>query len=673
MKTLLLTLALACTANLVSAAPPNLVLIFCDDLGYGDLSCYGSEKNPTPAIDALAEQGMRFTQFYSSSPVCTPSRASLMTGCYAQRVGMQEDATGHWVLIPRSRRGLDPKEVTFAEALKAEGYATACIGKWHLGDQPEHLPTRHGFDRYFGIPYSNDMQHKGRGDPPLPLMDNETVIEAPVDQVTLTRRYTQETINFIEEHRDRPFFVYLPHTFPHLPLFATKPFLEKSNNGVYGASVLEIDHSTRQIVTALNRLGLSENTLVIFTSDNGSNGRNGGSNAPLAGSKGGTMEGGMRVPFIAKWPDRIPAGKTCDELATMMDIFPTFLRQVRGTPWQSSRPIDGKDITDLLTGAPGAKTPHEAFYYYRRNQLQAVRSGDWKLHLPLDKTYPTWSSNQKTGKGRAGKLINLAQDLKESTDVSAQHPEVVTRLTALAQQATQAFGAPGARGSAQRKPRDIDDPQPQVLPTGDVLFDGTSLDAWEFPEGSWSIDKDGALTCHMQEVTDKKGNKRIRGRGYIWSNATYGNFDLTLEYKLSAGANSGVFYRCDKSDPVQNGLELQLMDNEGFQKTHGVKDARKLNGSFYDAQAPASDPSRPVGDWNHLRMRCMGPEIKFWINGIPVIAVDIDDWSEAGKNPNGSTNKFKRPLRNFPRSGHIGFQNHGQKVWFKNIRIRSLD
>ena len=202
------------------AKPPNLILIFCDDLGYGDLSCYGGKRQVTPAIDRIAREGIRFTNFYSSSPVCTPSRASLMTGCYAQRVGMQEDFTGHWVLIPRSRRGLDPGEVTLAEALKQEGYATACIGKWHLGDQPEHLPTRHGFDRYFGIPYSNDMQHSKRGDPPLPLLDQEKVVDAPVDQATLTRRYTDQVIAFLEENKDHPFFVYLPHTFPHLPLFA---------------------------------------------------------------------------------------------------------------------------------------------------------------------------------------------------------------------------------------------------------------------------------------------------------------------------------------------------------------------------------------------------------------------------------------------------------------------
>ena len=267
------------------SAAPNYVLIFCDDLGYGDLGCYGSKQNRTPRIDQLAREGMRFTDFYSSSPVCTPSRASLMTGCYARRVGMHEDFTGHWVLIPRSRRGLSPNELTLPEALKAEGYTTACIGKWHLGDQPPHLPTAHGFDEYYGIPYSNDMASKRRGDPPLPLVKQNNVIEAPANQATLTQRYTREAVNFIERNRKRPFLLYLPHTFPHLPLFASKDFHGKSANGRYGDSVEEIDWSTGQILNALEKHGLEKNTLVIFTSDNGGHGKI-TSHLPLRGKQG---------------------------------------------------------------------------------------------------------------------------------------------------------------------------------------------------------------------------------------------------------------------------------------------------------------------------------------------------------------------------------------------------
>jgi arylsulfatase A len=266
-----------------------------------------------------------------------------MTGCYARRVGMHEDATGHWVLIPRSRRGLNTDELTLPEALKAKGYATACIGKWHLGDQPQHLPTEHGFDFYYGIPYSNDMQSKGRGDPPLPLVEDKVVIEAPAAQATLTKRYTEQAVKFIEKNRKQPFFLYLPHTFPHLPLFASPDFHGKSANGRYGDSVEEIDWSTGQILDCLERLDLAKNTLVIFTSDNGSNGRNGGSNSPLSGAKGSTMEGGMRVPMIARWPGRIAAGTTCSELATTMDFLPTFCG-LSGAKLPTKE-IDGRDIT----------------------------------------------------------------------------------------------------------------------------------------------------------------------------------------------------------------------------------------------------------------------------------------------------------------------------------------
>lgn len=434
--------------NHASERPPNFVLIFCDDLGYGDLGCYGSTKNRTPHIDRLASGGMRFTDFYSSSPVCTPSRASLMTGCYPRRVGLHEDATGHWVLIPRSRRGLHPNEITIAEILKRAGYATACIGKWHLGDQPEHLPTRHGFDHYFGLPYSNDMQDRRRGDPPLPLVRQEEVVEAPADQATLTMRYTEEAVAFIERHRGHPFFLYLPHTFPHLPLHASEPFLDKSANGRYGDAVEEIDASTGAILECLERLGLAKDTLVIFTSDNGSNGRNGGSNAPLAGSKGSTMEGGMRVPMIARWPGHVPANSVCRELSTTMDVLPTFAALARGEPGEALR--DGYDIRSLLFDEPDARTPYEALFYYRRRQLQAVRMGEWKYHLPLDAIHPNWTSPEPTREGRKGKLVNLSEDLQERVDRSEEHPEIVRRMEALARSAVARLGTDDRQGKEQR-------------------------------------------------------------------------------------------------------------------------------------------------------------------------------------------------------------------------------
>ncbi|MFT5130140.1 MAG: arylsulfatase A [Rhodothermales bacterium] len=456
-RNLALFVLLLCSAW---AAPPNFILIFCDDLGYGDLGCYGSTKNRTPRIDQLAKQGMRFTDFYSSSPVCTPSRSSLLTGCYARRVGMHEDATGHWVLIPRSRRGMAANEITIPEALKTQGYTSACIGKWHLGDQPTHLPTAHGFDSYFGIPYSNDMQSKGRGDPPLPLVRDSSVIEAPADQSTLTKRYTEGAIAFIEKNRETPFFLYLPHTFPHLPLFASPDFRGKSANGRYGDSIEEIDWSTGQILDALDRLKLAENTVVIFTSDNGSNGRNGGSNAPLSGSKGSCSEGGMRVPMIARLPGRIPAGSECSALTSTMDMLPTFTALAGAKLPAAKR--DGHDITSLFT-AKSAESPYEVFYYYRRRQLQAVRSGDWKYYFPLDDTHPKWTTAIPTGPGRKAKLVNLASDLQEKRDVTAAHPEVVARMHAFADSAIADLGNDAQAGAGQRPAYDLETSSPLTL------------------------------------------------------------------------------------------------------------------------------------------------------------------------------------------------------------------
>ena len=460
MRTILLTL-FGVWAMHAAAAAPNYVLIFCDDLGYGDLGCYGSTKNRTPRIDAMAKEGMRFTSFLSSSPVCTPSRASLLTGCYARRVGMHEDFTGHWVLIPRSRRGMHANEWTLPEMLKAKGYATACIGKWHLGDQLPHLPTAHGFDEYYGIPYSNDMASARRGDPPLPLVQDTKVIEAPANQATLTKRYTREAIQFIERNKSKPFFLYLPHTFPHLPLFASKEFHGKSANGRYGDSVEEIDWSTGKILDVLKQHGLDKNTLVIFTSDNGSNGRNGGSNAPLSGSKGGTMEGGMRVPMIARWPGRIPAGSKCNELSSTMDFLPTLAALSGGL--LSANKIDGHDITPLLTGTKGAASPYEVFYYYRRRQLQAVRWGDWKWHLPLGNTFPNWTTANQKGRGRPGKLVNLKTDLAEKVDVTAANPKVIIKMRELVAQAEATLGNEDRQGKEQRPATILKNSKPMML------------------------------------------------------------------------------------------------------------------------------------------------------------------------------------------------------------------
>jgi len=427
-----------------SGEKPNFIIIFCDDLGYGDVGCFGSKTHRTPNIDRMGDEGTRFTSFYVTSGVCTPSRSSLMTGCYPRRINMHESDMNECVLFPVARKGLHPDEITIADILKSQGYATACVGKWHLGDQPPFLPMRQGFDYYYGIPYSNDMGAQQRPkNPPLPLLRNEKVIEAPADQDTLTKRYTEEVVKFITTNKDRPFFVYLPHTMPHNPLHVSDAFRGRSPNGMYADVIEELDWSVGRILQTVRELNLSRKTLVIFTSDNGATGGKGRSNGPLRGAKGSTWEGGQREPCVVWWPGHVPAGKTCDELTTTMDLLPTFAR-LAGTRAPTDRIIDGKDIWPLMAGRDGAKSPHEAFYYYQMDQLQAVRSGRWKLHLPLKVKRRNW------GKGipnRPMELYDLKADIGEKTDVADRHPDVVKRLLALADKARLDLGDVNHRGN----------------------------------------------------------------------------------------------------------------------------------------------------------------------------------------------------------------------------------
>ncbi|MBD3673090.1 MAG: sulfatase [Planctomycetaceae bacterium] len=445
------------TSSPLVAAPPNFILIFCDDLGYGDIGCFGSEKHRTPNIDRLAAEGMKLTSFYSTCGVCTPSRSSLMTACYPRRVNMHESARKEWVLFPLARKGLNPKETTIAEVLKTKGYATACIGKWHLGDQKPFLPTEQGFDKYFGIPYSNDMGSQQRKqNPPLPLLAGKTVIEAPVDQNTITQRYTEQAVNFITENKDRPFFIYLPHTMPHNPVHASDRFRGKSANGGYGDSVEEIDWSTGEILKTLQKLNLDEQTLILFTSDNGAASRWGGSNKPLSGFKGSTMEGGMRVPCVVRWPGRIPAGSSFDQTVSTIDLLPTFAEFADAKAPPKSH-IDGISIADILTGQSKA-TPHDAYYYYFRDALQAVRSGPWKLHLAR-----TVKPRNKPARVVPAKLYNLEDDIAESNNVIDDHPDVVKKLEELADVAREKYGDQKKTGSLQRPAGLVDEAVPLVL------------------------------------------------------------------------------------------------------------------------------------------------------------------------------------------------------------------
>mgnify|MGYP003872853889 CR=1 FL=1 len=452
--------------------PPNIVLILADDLGYSDLSCYGARGYRTPNLDRLAAQGTRFTSFYVAQAVCSASRAALLTGCYPNRIGILG------ALGPGSKTGINPAEWTLAEVLKTRGYATAIFGKWHLGDAPEFLPTRHGFDEYFGLPYSNDMwplhpdsvnlppdaARRKQGYPDLPLYAGERVALRPVTaahQAQLTTWYTERAVDFIARHRDRPFFLYVPHAMPHVPQFVSEKFRGKSRAGLYADVIREIDWSVGEILKALRRHGLERRTLVIFTSDNGPwllYGNHAGSAGPLREGKATTFEGGVRVPFIARWPGRIPRGRVCGELATTMDLLPTLAR-LAGAELRRDRRLDGGDIGPLLRGEPGARTPHEAFYYYWGRELQAVRSGPWKLHFPH--TYPR--PDPPGADGRPGRytelrigpaLFNLETDPGETRDVAAEHPEVVRRLEALAEAARADLGdsATGREGNGVRPP-----------------------------------------------------------------------------------------------------------------------------------------------------------------------------------------------------------------------------
>ena len=451
----LVTLALPrAPAAAPTSTPPNIVLIFVDNLGNGDVGFGGSTLHRTPHLDRMAAEGTIFTSFYVASGVCTPSRAALMTGCYPRRVNLHRSGAGLPVLRPLDTRGLHPDETTMAETLRAAGYATGIFGKWHLGDQPAFLPTRQGFDAFFGIPYSDDMT-PGPGPrtsfPELPLMRDEKVIEAPVDRDHLVRRCTEEAIAFMERNAARPFLVYLPHTMPGSTAhpFSSPAFRGRSRNGAYGDAVEELDWSAGEILATLRRLGIDERTLVIWTSDNGAVRRNPpqGSCAPYKGWGYDTSEGAMRMPCVMRWPGRIPAGRVTDEVGTTLDLLPTFARLAGAPP--PAREIDGHDISGLLLGTPGVRSPwdEKGFCFYFGEQLQAVRSGPWKLYLPLEEKI----LNLRGERGKfAGALYDVRNDVREEREAMAANPEVGRRLTELAARTRRVIGDTGLAGSGQR-------------------------------------------------------------------------------------------------------------------------------------------------------------------------------------------------------------------------------
>ncbi len=462
---------LLCHPGAIRAAPtkPNFVVILIDDMGYGDIGPFNSKLNRTPNLDRMAAEGMKLTSFYAA-PVCTPSRAQMMTGCYAKRVSLPR------VLGPVAPIGLSTNEHTIAMLLKEQGYATMAVGKWHLGDQPDFLPTKRGFDHYLGLPYSNDMgghtnvnaKKVAEGKPPtppLPLLRDQKVIEAPVNLDTITARYTDEAVKFITDNKDHPFFLYLPHTAVHVPLHPGAAFKGKSANGTYGDWVEEVDWSVGRVLDTLRDLKLTDRTLVLFTSDNGpwlTQGTNAGSAAPLHGGKATTWEGGMREPTIAWWPGQIPAHTQCDAMTSELDVLPTLVK-LAGAQVPTDRKIDGLDIWPILSGQ-SKTSPHEALFYFNALKLEAVRSGPWKLAIapqgtgmPPDAATPV--------KHTGPRLYNLDTDISELTDVAAQHPDIVEQLQKYIHQMDADLGAKG-EGPGVRPPARVANPQPLLKRVG---------------------------------------------------------------------------------------------------------------------------------------------------------------------------------------------------------------
>ena len=428
--------------------PPNIVMIYVDDLGYGDLGCYGSNIR-TPNLDRMAAEGVRFTQFYSANPVCSPARAALLTGRYPTRTGVPN------VIMAPDKTGLSPSETTLAALLKPQGYKTMCIGKWHLGHQPQYLPTNRGFDEYYGIPYSNDMT-------PRPLMHNTEILEEPAVLETLTPRYTRQALQFIERSKDSPFFLYMPHTFPHIPLAASPRFRGKSPLGLYGDVVEELDWSVGEVLAKLKQTGLDNQTLVMFSSDNGPWYQ--GSPGQLRGRKGSTYEGGVREPFLARFPGRIPRGTVCRGIAGTIDIVPTVARLTGAA--LPKLPVDGIDIWPLLSGARPS-LEREALLYFDGWNLQCARLGKWKLHVAR---YNTFAYSPAPAGGRINlplqhpELYDIEHDPTEAYDAAPENPAIVAEITARIDRLIAGFPEEVKQAWAQTRARQTTDRPAGALP-----------------------------------------------------------------------------------------------------------------------------------------------------------------------------------------------------------------
>lgn len=445
------------------AQPPNVVLIFTDDQGYNDVGVFGADDIATPNLDQMAKEGLKLTSFYAAQAVCSASRAGILTGCYPNRIGI------HNALMPNSEIGLNPEETTLAEMLKSQGYTTGIFGKWHLGDAPELMPNNHGFDEYFGIPYSNDMWplHPQQGPVfnfgPLPLYENEKILDTLTDQSDLTKSITERSVDFINKNKEKPFFLYVPHPQPHVPLFVSDKFKGKSGRGLYGDVIMELDWSVGEILRALEENALTENTIVIFTSDNGpwlSYGNHAGSAYPLREGKGTAWEGGQREPFLVKYPKKIPSNRVVDAPVMAIDILPTIAEATNAELPQKK--IDGRSAWGLFTGETDNSPQKAYFYYYRVNELFGVRYGKWKLYFPH--TYRTMEGQEPGKDGLPGdykmvklkdiELYDLEADVSETTNIANLHPEIISEITAMADAMRAELGdsLTGMEGSERREP-----------------------------------------------------------------------------------------------------------------------------------------------------------------------------------------------------------------------------
>ena len=529
---------------------PNVVIIFVDDMGYGDLSSYGHPTIRTPKLDKMAEEGMRFTQFYVPAAVCTPSRAGLLTGRYPVRTGLVHGIMRADVLFPNDDNGLQPQEVTIAEVLKEKNYATIAIGKWHLGHSPKYLPTAQGFDEYYGIPYSNDMDYVPAKDGKsgfwnVPLMHNEDIIERPADQTTLTKRYTEKAINFIKSNKENPFFLYLAHSMPHIPLFTSPEFRGKSKRGLYGDVVEELDWSVGEIINTLKELNLEDNTLVVFTSDNGPwlvQKENGGSAGLLKDGKGTTWEGGHRVPMIAWWPGQVPKKIVNESIASTLDLLPTIAEVTKTS--LPKKIIDGQNILSLLKNEK--EINHEPFIFYRGNKVFAIREGKWKAHFITQTAYP----NGPLVYHNPPLLYNLDVDPSEKYDLASQYPEVITNIKMIKERhekTIKTFDKPTIEAENLIEAA-------KITGKGNLKVQKMPIkeNKWGGDQQLWWVNAEPGNTLELNLDSQKSGEFELLG--FFTRAKDYGIFQVSINGKPIGDLIDGYSESIEYSGPISFGL-----------------------------------------------------------------------------------------------------------------------